>query len=131
MLCLTCCARHAVPDMLCLTCLFCLFRINQEAEDRLAALSDALAAVKEQVGGQSRTLGEVRAAEEELRRLLVDKAGLADVQAVLQAQSAPPLVPVRFRSLTCCWMLYIFSGMSMLELILLIAVCMTMGLSIQ
>ncbi|KAL0045027.1 hypothetical protein WJX82_005766 [Trebouxia sp. C0006] len=68
-------------------------RINQEAGDRLAALSDALAAVKEQVGGQSRTLGEVRAAEGELRRLLADKAGLADVQAVLQAHSAPPLVP--------------------------------------
>ena len=94
-----------------LTCFFCLFRINQEAGDRLAALSDALAAVKEQVGGQSRTLGEVRAAEGELRRLLADKAGLADVQAVLQAHSAPPLVPVRFCSLACCRMLYIYSGM--------------------
>ncbi len=79
--------------------MFCLFRIKQEAGDRLAALSDALAAVKEQVGGQSRTLGEVRAAEGELRRLLADKAGLADVQAVLQAHSAPPLVPVSFCSL--------------------------------
>ncbi|DBA79439.1 TPA: hypothetical protein ACH3X2_007713 [Trebouxia sp. C0005] len=69
-------------------------RINQEAGDRLAALSDALAAVKEQVEGQSRTLEEVRAAEGELRRLLADKAGLADVQAVLQAHSASPLVPV-------------------------------------
>ncbi len=94
-----------------LTCFFCLFRINQEAGDRLAALSDALAAVKEQVGGQSRTLGKVRAAEGELRRLLADKAGLADVQAVLQAHSAPPLVPVRFCSLACCRMLYIYSGM--------------------
>ncbi|KAL0040320.1 hypothetical protein WJX77_003396 [Trebouxia sp. C0004] len=67
---------------------------NQEAGDRLAALSNALAAVKEQVGGQSRVLGEVRAAEGELRRLLADKAGLADVQALLQAHSAPLLLPV-------------------------------------
>lgn len=69
-------------------------RINQDADDRLAALCDALTAVQDQLAGQSSSLGELKAAEAEVRRLLADKAGLADVQAVLQAHSAPTLVPV-------------------------------------
>ena len=64
-------------------------------EERLAGVADALAAVGEQVAGQGNSLADFKAAEAELRRALADKAGLADVQAVLQSQSAPALVPVR------------------------------------
>jgi len=60
----------------------------------LSALSDALAAVRDQLAGQSSALGDLKTADTELRRLLADKAGFADVQAVLQAHSAPNLVPV-------------------------------------
>ena len=64
-------------------------------KERLAGMADALAAVREQVAGQGASLADLRAAEAEMRRVLADKAGLADVQAVLQAQSATALVPVR------------------------------------
>lgn len=64
-------------------------------QERLAGVAGALAAVREQVAGQANSLADLKAAESEMRRVLADKAGLADVQAVLQAQSAPALVPVR------------------------------------
>lgn len=70
------------------------FRINQDAEGRLAGLSDAVQAVRDQLAAQSSSLGQLRAAEGEVRRLVGDKAGLADVQALLQAHSPPTLVPV-------------------------------------
>ena len=73
---------------------YCRSDEGYDAEERLAALSSALSAVQEQVEGQGPALGQLQAAEAELRRLLADKAGLADVQAVMQAQSAPALVPV-------------------------------------
>lgn len=63
-------------------------------QERLAGVADALAAVREQVAGQANSLADLRGAEAEMRRVLADKAGLADVQAVLQTQSAPALVPV-------------------------------------
>ena len=50
--------------------------------------------MREQLASQGQAMGLVQAAEAELRRQLADKAGLADVQAVLQAHSAPPLLQV-------------------------------------
>ena len=73
---------------------YCRNGEGSDAEERLAALSTALSEMQEQVGGQRQVVGQLQAAEGELRRLLADKAGLADMQAVLQAQSAPALVPV-------------------------------------
>ena len=58
-------------------------------------MADALAAVREQVAGQGNSLADFKAAEAEMRRALADKPALAHVQALLQAQSAPALVPVR------------------------------------
>ena len=71
-------------------------------QERLAGMADALAAVREQVAGQGSSLADLRAAEAEMRRVLADKAGLADVQALLQAQSAPALVPVSHPAFRCC-----------------------------
>ena len=60
----------------------------------MAGLSDAVQAVRDQLAAQSSSLGQLKAAEAEVRRLVGDKAGLADVQALLQAHSQPTLVPV-------------------------------------
>ena len=73
---------------------FVFCRSSQDAEAHLAQLSDALTGLREQLIGQCNTLAELCSGEAELRRLLADKAGLADVQTALQASHAPALVPV-------------------------------------
>ena len=90
--------------------LCCLCRHTRDLEERLAGVADALAAVREQVAGQGNSLADFKAAEAELRRALADKAGLADVQAVLQSQSAPALLPVRNLPWYCCVVRYQSSG---------------------
>ena len=78
----------------CLSVILC--RFGQDSEARLANLAESLLGLQQQLAGQGNTLAELQAAEAELRRLLADKAGLADVQAILQASHAPAFVPVSY-----------------------------------
>lgn len=50
---------------------------------------------RDQLASQGQTLADARAAEAELRRVVADKAGLADLQALLHSQSSVPVLPVR------------------------------------